>query len=211
MMTCPYCSEAIQAEAKKCKHCGEWLHIHEAPSQATSTSPEQTSSQQKGSSDILVVPTLNSPSKWKLFLSWALAAYCLVSLGHKQFLNPDVPSVNKLTALGLIAVEVAIAIELVRRFRGLNRDLKDFAEAEKRLSVWGLAWRALVGILAGGVIIFLFEKAFSLDHMLFDFTPSTMLLWEFPRALAITLGTWLLFSRDRLGQLGAIVSLVRGY
>lgn len=22
---CPYCSEPIKADAKKCKHCGEWL------------------------------------------------------------------------------------------------------------------------------------------------------------------------------------------
>ena len=33
-MKCPYCGETILAEAKKCKHCGEWLSDEYAGSQS---------------------------------------------------------------------------------------------------------------------------------------------------------------------------------
>ena len=29
MMECPFCAEDIKKEAKKCKHCGEWLDKNE--------------------------------------------------------------------------------------------------------------------------------------------------------------------------------------
>ena len=47
---CPYCSEEIQATAKKCKHCGEWLN---APPARTVNVPEGMF--QQGSTDARAV------------------------------------------------------------------------------------------------------------------------------------------------------------
>jgi hypothetical protein len=212
MKKCPYCAEEIQVEAKKCKHCGEWL-----PDLVTPDTSEVSSSLREQS----VVPpheaaparasSIDPPSKAKFLLAWAIATYGLVSLQYKQLLNPDIPGVNRLLAMGLTALDVLIALELIRRFRGMNRDWKDQTAGAAQLSVWGKAWRAIVGSLAGGIVILMFEKTFSLDHSLVDFTPFTMNLWEIPRALAIAIGTWLLFSSNRRGQLNRLLSGVRGF
>ena len=156
-------------------------------------------------------PSLSPPSRSKFFLAWAIATYALLSLQHKQLLNPDIPGINRALAIGLTAIDALIALEFIRRFRGMNRDWKDRTAGAAQLSVWGKAWRAMVGSVAGGIVILLFEKTFSLDHALVNFTPITMVLWEIPRALAIAIGTWLLFSSNRRGQLNTLLSSVRGY
>jgi len=36
---CPFCAEEIQADARKCKHCGEWLNVPSSNSNIFSPSP----------------------------------------------------------------------------------------------------------------------------------------------------------------------------
>lgn len=37
---CPYCGEDISVNAKKCKHCGEWLTEKPVPLQSTTEAPQ---------------------------------------------------------------------------------------------------------------------------------------------------------------------------
>ena len=55
-MKCPFCAEEIQSDAKKCKHCGEWLSV-------------------EGASEVTPAKVADAQQKIKvIFWSWAIAA-----------------------------------------------------------------------------------------------------------------------------------------
>lgn len=216
MKICPFCSEQIQDEARKCKHCGEWLS---SPALAVAENPRppmlppvavDQAQTTLGPDDVAVEPT-GLRRVLRFLLAWLIAAYILVSIQLRWLIREDVSSSQAMLSGILLATNAALAIYLVRAFRGPNKDWKNYAESAPKLSVWGFAWRAVVANFGGTAVMFTVSRAFSIDFTQAEPTVTVLLAWQITLSLSMAVAAWAFFSRDHRGQLQVLVRSLRGY
>lgn len=127
-----------------------------------------------------------------------------------RLVRPDEPIAIKLVIVGICFLHPGVLVFLVRAFRGPNRDWRDRSEGAAQLSTWGYFWRAYV-IYFSPVAILPLLKLVIPFHLPDQLSAFEQAVWEIPLLLVSTLGTWLLFSRDRRGQAALLIASIRGY
>lgn len=147
----------------------------------------------------------------KMLWAWFFLALLLVGMVLLRLIRPDESVAMKFVLFVTCILNAGILVFLVRFFRGPNRNWRDPSENGEPLSAWGYFWRAYIAFFSQFPVLVLANLLLPGAVQVNRFSAVEVALWEVPFVLASTVGAWLLFSRDRIGQAKALLAGVRGY
>lgn len=140
-------------------------------------------------------------------ISWICLALCLLIL---EWLQPTELFDAKVVSIVISVVEPGILVYLIRFVRHWRSAISAEAEATE-LSTWSYFWRGVVLFFFKVPILSLLNNFVPMKLVANEITAIELVLWEAPLAFGSALGAWLLFSKDRRGQLQLLVASIRGY
>jgi hypothetical protein len=118
---CPYCNEEIAIEAKKCKHCGEWLEEKQLATEKLETKKEDDD-ESLGLGGRVIVSLILAGIGWALFFfgSWHLV------FGKKISLMLQYLSSGNLKVQNFILEEDGFVFRINEKYYGFVKDGRFF-------------------------------------------------------------------------------------
>ena len=147
MKRCPYCSEEIQSEAIKCKHCGEWLNKESKEHTLNATEISSTQKEQ-----IVLLPGKESKGYLGLIILFVLYANIMMR-------KPELEYVTRLSYFISTILELGGAVLVFITYRSIRKWL-----AQK---VWFSTKIWIASLIAGIVSLFVITNIIVIIQTIF--------------------------------------------
>ena len=143
--------------------------------------------------------------------AWVWLSLYLLSLSLLRLVRPSESLDVNLVLFAKVLLDPGVLIFLIYSARCSYSAGQAEPASSAGLSTWGWFWRAFILHFFQIPVFLLVSLFLPISLNVQSFGALQLVLWEVPFALASAIGAWLLFSKDRKGQLRLLITSLRGY